>query len=224
MKVDRILLLTCDRPDYLIQSIDRILKLGIEVVAVLDKPSNLEKIKAWKECEKILKSNNIKFIKNKENIGCSNSMYLLLDQRTEGVNLIIEDDIILKDEFDLFVENYKESSNFIMKLSSFYWGWLADYIAIDKFKAFRNQENEDVSADFKKTTYWKAIEIFQKSNTFFPFDELLDTCIGFKKINEIKGLDLTVNIGEISSRKNNKKEGEVKFVLFKNGVIHKMNG
>ena len=49
MKVDRILLLTCDRPDYLIQSIDRILKLGIEVVAVLDKPSNLEKIKAWKE-------------------------------------------------------------------------------------------------------------------------------------------------------------------------------
>lgn len=224
MIIDRILLLACDRPDYLIQSIDRVLKLGIEIVAVLDKPSNLEKIKAWKECEKILKSNNIKFIKNNENVGCSNSMYLLLDQRSKGVNLIVEDDIILKDEFDLFVENYKESSNFIMKLSSFYWGWLADDIAIDKFKAFRNQENEDVSAEFKKTTYWKAIEIFQKSNTFFPFDELLDTCIGFKKINEIKGLDLTVNIGEISSRKNNKKEGEVKFVLFKNGVIHKMNG
>lgn len=88
MKVDRILLLTCDRPDYLIQSIDRILKLGIEVVAVLDKPSNLEKIKAWKECEKILKSNNIKFIKNKENIGCSNSMYLLLDQRTDRKSVV----------------------------------------------------------------------------------------------------------------------------------------
>lgn len=222
MKIDRILLLACDRPEYLEKCLERILKLGVEIVCVLDKPSNLERIKDWKLCKKILELSGIKFISNKENLGCSNSMYLLLDQRIKGINLIVEDDVVLKDEFDLFVENYKESSNFILKLSSYYWGWIADDITIDKFKAFRNQENEKVSKEFKKTTAWKAIEIFQKSNTYFPFDELLDICAKYHRINVYTGYSMSNNIGEISSRLNNKNEGKPKKAWFKNGVLVKL--
>lgn len=222
MRIDRILLLACDRPEYLEICLERVLKLGIEIVCVLDKPSNLERIKDWKKCVKLLEENKINFIKNKENMGCSPSMYLLLNQRHEGNNLVVEEDVILKDVFNTFIENYKECSNFILKLSSYYWGWVADSVAIDKFKSFRNQENEKVDSKFKKTTYWKAIELFQKSNTFVPFDELFDTCAEFMKIKIHSGFDMAKNIGEISSRKHNKKEVGAKKALFKNGVLVKL--
>lgn len=222
MKIDRILLLACDRPEYLEKCLGRVLKLGIEIICVLDKPSNLERIKDYKKCADLLKKNNINFIKNKESLGCSPSMYLLLDQRHEGNNLVVEDDVILKDEFDAFIENYKECSNFILKLSNYYWGWVADSVSIDKFKAFRNQENEKVDSKFKKTTYWKAIELFQKSNTFVPFDELFDTCAEFTKIKIHSGFDMAINIGKESSRKHNKREVGAKKALFKNGVLVKL--
>lgn len=219
MKIDRILLLACDRPDYLKQSLARIMQLGIEIVCVLDKPSKLERIEDWKKCETILKVAGINFIKNKENLGCSKSMYKLLDQRHDGVNLIVEDDIVLKEEFEEFISDKEMKSPFVLRLSQYCWGWIADGLALDTFKAFRNSDNTVVDKKQLNTIEWKAIEIFQKSNTFFPFDELLDKCIYFTKINQAKGFDLTVNIGELSSRKQNKSEGVVKTALFKNGVL-----
>jgi len=223
MKIDRILLLACDRPDYLKQSLARIMQLGTEIVCVLDKPSKLERIEDWKKCQAILKTAGVNLIENKENLGCSMSMYKLLDQRHDGVNLIIEDDIVLKEEFENFISDKEMKSPFILRLSEYCWGWIADGLALDTFKAFRNSDNTVVDKKQMGTVEWKAIEIFQKSNTFFPFDELLDKCINFTKINQAKGFDLTTNIGEFSSRKQNKSEGVVKTALFKNGVLSKID-
>lgn len=219
MKIDRILLLACDRPDYLKQSLARIMQLGIEIVCVLDKPSKLERIEDWKKCETILKVAGINFIKNKENLGCSKSMYKLLDQRQDGINLIVEDDIVLKEEFESFISDKEMKRPFVLRLSQYCWGWIADGEALDIFKAFRNSDNTVVDKKQLNTIEWKAIEIFQKTDTFFPFDDLLDKCINFAKINLAEGFDLTVNIGELSSRKQNKSEGIVKTALFKNGVL-----
>ena len=221
MKIDRILLLACDRPDYLRDSLARCMTLGIEIIAVLDKPSNLGRIQDWKKCEAILKTAGVFFIKNSDNLGCSNSMYLLLDQRHEGNNLVIEDDIILKDSFESEIANLEFAKPFIAKLSLHYWGWVASGCAIDRFKQFRNKDNTVVSKKMLQSLEYQAIEIFQRNNTFFPWDELLNTCSKLSGIKVHEGFDLAENIGEFSSRKQNKSEGATKFCIFKNGVIHK---
>ena len=147
------------------------------------------------------------------------SMYKLLDQRHDGINLIVEDDIVLKEEFEEFIAGKEMKSPFVLRLSQYCWGWIADGSALDTFKAFRNSDNTVIDKKQLSTIEWKAIEIFQKTDTFFPFDELLDKCINFTKINLAEGFDLTTNIGELSSRKQNKSEGVVKTALFKNGVL-----
>ena len=223
MKIDRVLLLACDRPDYLKQSLKRVLDLGVEVVAVLDKPSDLARIKYWKKCEEILKKSGVNFIKNKENIGCSRSMFLLLEQRHEGINLIVEDDIVLADTFESEIEKFQADGSFIVKLSSFYWGWLASGLALDTFKAFREQDNSVVDKKQMDSIKWKTIEVFQKSNTFFIWDEFIDTCASFCKITMLYLPNQTENIGVVSSRLRSKSEGTFKTALFKNGVLIELN-
>lgn len=219
MKIDRILMLACDRPDYLKDSLARALSLGVEIVAVLDKPSDLSRIKDYKRCEAIIKTAGVTLVKNKENLGCSKSMYLLLEQRHPGINLILEDDIVLKDDFD--VSNLELKSPFFMQLSSQFlaWGWVADGTALDIFKSFREGNNDVIDKKKINTSEWKAQELFRQIEAFQPWDEKILKCANFCNIKIKSGFDLTNNIGEKSSRKASKSEGKMKYAIFKNGTL-----
>lgn len=224
--INRILLLACDRPTYLLQTLKRALMLNVEIVCVLDKPSN-GNLEGWEKCKEILKRKKIITIQNNESLGCTRSMFSLLTQYKKGINLILEDDIVLSNDFESEIQETLKSIDqakpFIIKLNSFYWGWLANDIALDIFDKFRNQNVDSIRNSNK--TDWKAIEIFQKQDCKFFWDELFDKSLKYTDINSFKTEKaLTINIGEDSSRLNNSESNAANphFVLFKNGKISKI--
>ena len=225
--IDKILILTCDRPDLLSMSLDSI-PFDCEKIAVLDKPTKEERIEKWKSCEAILNEKNIPTIKNKQNKGCTPSMFSLLKRRVKGVNLILEDDIVLVEDFVekimTILDEIDQSKPFIIKLSDFYWGWIANDLAIDLFEEFRETDVSNVK--YKDDIDYKAIRIFQHQRCNFPWDEIIGSAIKFCDINLIQCEEsLTKNIGIKDSSRIKNTIGLVKtanFAMFKNGQLHEI--
>jgi len=205
--IDKVLILACDRPEYL----EKCLKAaeGIAPVFVLlDKPANKERLAGHHDCKKILRSTKVEFETNKSSLGCTSSMFKLLDTVMPGeIVLILEDDIILNEDSKEGIEELLKSDelrrDFIIKLSSFYWGWITNFDTIQKIESFRLQDVDELCGDEKEQT----IRIFQQEKIPFLWDKFYEEAAKYCNVQIVESSTaLAHNIGQDSSLQANDKQ------------------
>jgi len=226
--INKILILACDRPEYLKQVIESIVDFDCEKFILIDKPANPIRLKGHKTLLKLVKKSNIPYEINEIPLGCSESTFKLLDYRVEGVNLFLEDDIVInvntKDILHKTIENIDLTIPFIVKLNQYCWGWIANDLFIDKFKKFRTTDEILTDTDFGFFYSYEAFKAFRENSTKFIWDQIIDYYIGLSRVN-ITHIQpyLTSNIGTDSSRLNNEeKSSNTTIAVIIDGVFQEL--
>lgn len=226
--INKILILACDRPEYLKQVLESISEFDCEKFILIDVPSNPVRLKGHRSLLKLVKKSNIPYEVNDISLGCSESTFKLLDYRVEGVNLFLEDDIVVnvnsKDILHKIIKNADLTIPFVIKLNQYCWGWVANDLFIDKFKKFRTTDEILTDTDFDFFYSQEAFNAFREHNTKFIWDQIIDYYIGLSKIKLIQtNPSLTINIGEESSRLNNfEKKDDLKVAVIIDGVFQEL--
>lgn len=226
--INKILILACDRPEYLKKVVASIAQYNCEKFILIDKPANPTRLNGHKLLLKFVKKLNIPYEVNEIPLGCSESTFKLFDYRAKGINLFLEDDIVVnvnsKDKLYETIQNIDLMNPFVLKLNQYCWGWVTNDLFLDKFKKFRTTDEILTDTDFGFFYSYEALKAFRENSTKFIWDQIIDYYIGLSRTNLIQTEPyLTSNIGTDSSRLNNsEKNSNTTVALIINGVFQEL--